>query len=160
MADQQMLGAVGMPTTRQRAEGGSSIETVAVDFVSWFAESFKASDFVVLKMDIEGAEMGLLESMLTHSGAPLSNVDVMLWECHHHKDLGTMAAWGKDKTTRRQWCKRLAERVIRAGVSAIYSEPSPGDAELYKNRSILFEDGSAWLRSTERGRWQSINEGL
>ena len=78
MADQQMLGAVGMPTTRQRAEGGSSIETVAVDFVSWFAESFKASDFVVLKMDIEGAEMGLLESMLTHSGAPLSNVDVML----------------------------------------------------------------------------------
>ena len=51
-----------------------------VDVVRWMEESFREEDYVVLKMDVEGAEMEILPKLLATNATRL--VDVFLWECH------------------------------------------------------------------------------
>ena len=48
--------------------------------VGWLQQSFSEGDFVVLKMDIEGAERQIVPKLLATNASRL--VDVMLWECH------------------------------------------------------------------------------
>jgi hypothetical protein len=51
-----------------------------VDFFDWLSRSVTAEDYVVLKMDVEGAEHMLLPIMIERNLTRL--VDVLLWECH------------------------------------------------------------------------------
>ena len=51
-----------------------------VDVVAWIERSFGVADFVVLKMDVEGAEAEIVPKLLATNATRL--VDVFLWECH------------------------------------------------------------------------------
>jgi hypothetical protein len=51
-----------------------------VDVVTWMATSFRTSDFVVLKMDVEGAEYPIFEKLAQIGKVGL--VDVLSIEVH------------------------------------------------------------------------------
>ena len=53
-----------------------------MDFVSWLQLHFKESDYIFLKMDIEGGEYDLIPEMV-RSGA-MKLIDKFAWECHHN----------------------------------------------------------------------------
>ena len=98
--------------------GGASVgkhspmyEAAMIDFSSWLRASFSAADFVVLKMDVEGAEHMIIPKMIADGTIKL--IDVLLWECHH------MPAWWHSP------CHKLLDSVRSAGVSIIYQDPYP-----------------------------------
>ena len=75
-------------------------------YVSWLGRSFALEDFVVLKMDIEGAETKLLPRIFSSGAAAL--VDVFLWECH----------------VKSRWCGDMERRLQQLQPNAIvYREP-------------------------------------
>ena len=62
---------------------GKPIDVDAVDFNAWFQEQgFTAEDHVLLKIDIEGAEIPLLKHMLTNGGNMACNIDHYIVEWH------------------------------------------------------------------------------
>lgn len=79
--------------------------------VQWLVDSFDESDFVVLKMDVEGAEMEIVPKLLETNATRL--VDVFLWECH--------AKWKGVKG--KCQCAAWEEGLRRAGISRVYREP-------------------------------------
>ena len=88
-----------------KKEHSERFVALTVDFVTWLEKSFTPSDYVVLKMDIEGAERTIVERMLTTNVMRL--VDVFLWECH----LGDA------------WCEQAERCMHAAGIGAVYREP-------------------------------------
>lgn len=74
-----------------------------VDVPTWVGFSFSVLDFVVLKMDVEGAEHRLLEQMVSRGLMPL--VDVLSLECHD----GARGFERRDRS-----CKRLIHMVTAA----------------------------------------------
>ena len=68
-----------------------------VDVPAWIESSFSLRDHVILKMDVEGSEHGILEQMINTSAMLL--IDVLSIECHRIS--------GKD-------CARLMQNVRRA----------------------------------------------
>ena len=51
-----------------------------VDIPAWIESSFSMQDYVILKMDVEGAEHGILEQLVKRGVLPL--IDVLAIECH------------------------------------------------------------------------------
>ena len=82
-----------------------------VDVVQWMRTSFTEADFVVLKMDVEGAEIDIVPKLLATNTSRL--VDVFLWECH--------AKWRGAKG--KCQCAAWEEGLRRAGVKVVYREP-------------------------------------
>ena len=84
--------------TRKQGDSAYNFRVRVVDVASWIARSFAVSDYVFLKIDIEGAEHEVLEQMIRDGTMPI--VDVLSIECH---------PWvpGKD-------CNRLNSRIRRA----------------------------------------------
>ena len=82
-----------------------------IDVVQWLFDSFDESDFVVLKMDIEGAELEIVPKLLATNATRL--LDVFLWECH--------AKWKGVKG--KCQCVGWEEELRRAGVRRVYREP-------------------------------------
>eukprot|EP00662_Eupelagonemidae_sp_cell21_P057933 gene57933-biopygen21606 len=71
-----------------------------VDFAAWLRARVTAADFVVVKMDVEGAEFALLDRMLGNGALGL--VDELFLECHgpaHHP------------YARADECRRLIARI-------------------------------------------------
>lgn len=97
--------------SRVRGRGGSTFDVAQVDVVRWLMRSFTRDDFVVLKMDVEGAEAQIVPSLLEAEGAPL--VDVWMWECH----LKWRGEPGRCK------CTAWEEALRRRGVAAVYRDP-------------------------------------
>jgi hypothetical protein len=93
------------------AKNVPTYQAAMIDFSSWMGSSFAPSDFVVLKLDVEGAEHAIIPKMI--ADGTLGLVDVLLWECHHQP------AW------RHSPCHRLLRSVRDAGVSTIYQDPYP-----------------------------------
>jgi FkbM family methyltransferase len=117
-ASEGVLRMAGSPL--QMLRGGSSkagsnhqpqFDVAQVDVVSWMRRSFTADDFVVLKMDVEGAEMEIIPKLLQTNTTDL--VDVFLWECH--------AKWRGTKG--KCQCAAWEEDLRRAGVRQVYREP-------------------------------------
>ena len=81
--------------------------------VSWLLRSFSVSDFVVLKMDVEGAEAEIVPRLLESNASRL--VDVFLWECH----LKWRGPKGKCQ------CAQWEEALRRGGVRTVYREKYP-----------------------------------
>ena len=50
-----------------------------VDVTSWIERSFKRSDFVVMKIDVEGAEHDVLDALIGN-GTLSSHIDLLAWE--------------------------------------------------------------------------------
>lgn len=72
----------------------SVYEVPTMDFPTWFDQSFTEDDYVMLKLDVEGAEHEILAKMFD-AGMFQKKVDLFLWECHGH---------GRE-------CKRLQKRM-------------------------------------------------
>lgn len=90
-------------------------DAVMIDFSSWLRKSFTESDFVVLKMDVEGGEHLIIPKMIAHGTVKL--VDVWLWECHYMP---------------KEWkspCHKLLKSLRAAGVEVIYQDPYPWSAK-------------------------------
>ena len=56
----------------------STVHTV--DVPGWIKRSFSETDFVVLKMDIEGAEHDIIKTLIRTQTHAL--IDILAWECH------------------------------------------------------------------------------
>ena len=79
--------------------------------VSWIVESFSVADYVVLKLDVEGAEDEIVPRLLASNASKL--IDVFLWECHARKEgLG-----GRCK------CAAWEAALIASGVKHVYRDP-------------------------------------
>ncbi|KAK3151352.1 hypothetical protein QOZ80_3AG0244790 [Eleusine coracana subsp. coracana] len=69
------------------AEGASESAEVrrvpAFDLAEWMTRTFSEQDYVVVKMDVEGAEFDLVTRML-HTGA-ICLVDELFLECHYNR---------------------------------------------------------------------------
>jgi FkbM family methyltransferase len=59
----------------------SPIRVEAIDFSSWLRENFVQEDYVIVKMDIEGAEYDVLEKIISDGNLPL--MDELIIEFHH-----------------------------------------------------------------------------
>lgn len=120
-------------------------QVMAVDFVRWFEASFTQDDFVVLKIDVEGAEAAIVDGLLQAGIA--GRVDVLLWECHWYQKLGVP---GQTRDERLSWCRRTTKKLRDAGVRKIYQEPFNFETQTYA-RSIA-EQINQTMR--EVGRWR------
>lgn len=81
-----------------------------VDVAAWMGSSFSRADFVVVKMDVEGAEHEIVPRLIALQAAAL--IDVFLWECHPRG--------GRTK------CHVHESALRAAGVGAIFREPLAG----------------------------------
>ena len=113
-----VLRMAGSPL--QMLRGGSMVagtnhqprfDVAKVDVVQWLLDSFSVDDFVILKMDVEGAELEIVPKLLATNATRL--VDVFLWECH--------AKWKGVKG--KCQCASWEEQLRRAGVRHVYREP-------------------------------------
>ena len=87
---------------------GARVKVQAVDTVGWMRRSFAERDLLILKMDIEGAERGLLPRLVDTGAIKL--VDVLLWECHLDSS----------------WCRKWTTKAKAANPSLkVYVEPYP-----------------------------------
>jgi len=64
----------------ERRQGLSPKQVRSLDFSAWMARKFEPDDFVVIKMDIEGAEYAVLEKML--ADGTLALAQLMIVEFH------------------------------------------------------------------------------
>jgi hypothetical protein len=97
--------------------------------------SFIESDWVVLKMDIEGAEHDVVPALLRSERARRL-IDVFLWECH--------------ETTGAQSCNTLASRMKRASpwIHHMTTHYPETDADSARERVLLAEH----LRKARAGK--------
>eukprot|EP00403_Amphidinium_massartii_P014014 CAMPEP_0178413050 /NCGR_PEP_ID=MMETSP0689_2-20121128/22330_1 /TAXON_ID=160604 /ORGANISM="Amphidinium massartii, Strain CS-259" /LENGTH=318 /DNA_ID=CAMNT_0020034315 /DNA_START=201 /DNA_END=1157 /DNA_ORIENTATION=- len=59
---------------------GEIISVVAADVVTWMINSFTKQDYVVVKMDVEGAEFDILDGL--YRAGKLGLIDLLAMECH------------------------------------------------------------------------------
>jgi len=81
---------------------GDNYKVVAADVVSWLEENFSEDDYVVLKMDVEGAEFGILEGL--YNAGKLHLIDLLAYECHD---------WVKDEPVPFQDCAAMTATLER-----------------------------------------------
>ena len=55
------------------------IEVEAIDFSKWIIENFKKDDYIVCKMNIEGAEYNILEKMIKDDSLKYLNILFIAW---------------------------------------------------------------------------------
>jgi FkbM family methyltransferase len=65
-----------------------SCKVRSIDFSKWLLETFSASDLIILKMDVEGAEFQLIPEM--HRRGALAFVDILIMEIHNPKKFSGM----------------------------------------------------------------------
>ena len=76
----QMIRGGALPRTMAGTKRINYVNRVRMaDVASWLLRSFVADDWVVLKMDVEGAEHTIVPKMLALNATGV--VDVLLWEC-------------------------------------------------------------------------------
>ena len=78
----------------------------SVDLGWWLRTAVRREDFVVVKMDVEGAEHTIVPSLIEQGAADL--IDVWLWECHFRAG---------------STCRELESSLRGAGIPAVYKEP-------------------------------------
>lgn len=66
------------------AKREKEIEVPCIDFGKWIINNFKKDDFIVLKMDIEGSEFEVLQSMINDGS--IRYIDIAYIEFHHKRD--------------------------------------------------------------------------
>ena len=86
---------------------GTKFTVDEIDFANWLGENIVSSDFVVCKMDIEGAEFAVIPHLISHGVMTL--IDEIFLECHDDGG-GGLGHSAKDK------CSELHRSVRAAGV--------------------------------------------
>lgn len=111
------------------------VEVPMIDLVEWVQRSFAREDYVVLKMDVEGAEAEIVPALLATNASQL--IDVLLWECHLAVRGGTR---GKAQ------CAAWEAALLANGVRRIYRDPYPF-ASASDSPAYRFRVGGARWRS-------------
>jgi FkbM family methyltransferase len=88
------MGSTVIPSKVAIWDNYPHIKVKCFDFAKWLKSKFKGSDKVIIKMDIEGAEFPVLESMIENDSITIANP--LFVEFHEHK---TQAFSGQDKLT-------------------------------------------------------------
>jgi len=78
------------------------------DVASWIFKMFKPADYVVIKMDVEGGEFGMMPKLLRLAGG-LGLVDRLAMQCHKNKAEGRS-------------CKQLLASIGRAAKKVGFRE--------------------------------------
>jgi len=78
-AQQMIRGGAHSLGVNEKATGEPEYDVPLANFVEMLS-NFQATDFVVVKMDIEGGEFSILEKLMDEKHADL--IDVLLLECH------------------------------------------------------------------------------
>jgi FkbM family methyltransferase len=99
------MGSTLMSGKRSIWDTMPHVDVIAFDFPSWVLQF--ASDYVIVKMDIEGAEYPILENMLLDG--TISLIDQLWCEFHPNK----VVEYTSDYNS------RLIERIRNAGVELI-----------------------------------------
>jgi len=68
----------------------SPVRVAAIDFSRWLGENFVPEDYVIVKMDIEGAEYDVLEKVIADGNLPL--IDELIIEFHQRMNGGISKA--------------------------------------------------------------------
>lgn len=108
--DRTSLIRGGLPFDRIKSSARKldySLGVRIIDWTEWLVKYFTAEDFIVVKMDIEGAEFEIFKSLLSSNQTGL--IDVLMWECH------------KKYETRSLTCSGLARSLRLSGIR-IYKE--------------------------------------
>lgn len=92
-------------------KGSKASRVKSVKIATWIRESFTEEDFVVLKMDVEGAEQMLIPDLVAHGAFKL--IDMLFWECH----------WNARYLYNFITCHRLAAMMKRNGVGKVFTAP-------------------------------------
>lgn len=85
----------------------NQVAVKVVDLVSWLQASVSVEDFVVVKLDIEGAEHHIVKKLLELNATKL--IDIWLWECH--------------PAARNPSCPKHEESLRVGGIKHIKREP-------------------------------------
>lgn len=72
----------GQGNNRSAIDYQSPVQVEGFDFSRWLAENFGPEDYVIVKMDIEGAEYKVLEKVIADGNLAL--IDELIVEFHHH----------------------------------------------------------------------------
>jgi FkbM family methyltransferase len=89
--------------------GGGSLTVQAIDFSDFLRRNFRDEDFLVLKLDIEGAEVPVLKKLIAEKTIYL--IDELFMECHD-----THVYWIKDMT--RADCVQQTKSLRDMGIYA------------------------------------------
>jgi hypothetical protein len=84
-AEQMIRGGAVSNVNKGMKEAGKAVGTTMmtvpmVDFPKWLTQSFTPEDYIIAKMDIEGAEFSILNTLLDGPSGCL--MDVLALECH------------------------------------------------------------------------------
>lgn len=106
-------------TLREDKNWGLTGETVLVetiDFVRWFKENIREDDYVILTVDIEGAEYDVMEAMI--KDGCVSRVNKMYLELHSQK-------LDKDEKVREHQIRETFTEMFGANYFERYVEGNP-----------------------------------
>ncbi len=70
--------------TSNAVDYSAPVRVTAIDFSRWLSKNFTSEDYVIVKMDIEGAEYPVLEKLL--SDGRLSTIDELIIEFHRRQN--------------------------------------------------------------------------
>jgi len=79
--DETTMGSVYEEAGKERELKKTKISVEAIDFGQWLVGKFRPEDWVILKLDIEGAEYPILEQMIRDGSIGL--VDMLFIEFHN-----------------------------------------------------------------------------
>ena len=82
------------------------VNVEAIDFDLWIKENFSIDDYIILKMDIEGAEYEVLNHMFENGS--IKYINVLFYEFHSHK-------CGKTLEDDRALIEKLHENNVKCG---------------------------------------------
>jgi FkbM family methyltransferase len=88
-----------------------SVEILCIDLSGFILENFSPNDFIVVKMDIEGAEYEVLRKMIDDKS--LNYINDLYVEFHSHKDDNAISENGENKET----TFKLINQIKQLGVN-------------------------------------------
>ena len=102
-----------------KSVAGPSMSVQSINWVDWLARTVTSDDFVVVKMDVEFCEFGIINLLLQSSAITL--IDELLLECHYktRKSRKYIPAEGEEEPISRTDCKNFVHLIELSGVVAI-----------------------------------------
>lgn len=88
-----------------------SIDVMCLDFSEFIIQNFSKDDFIVVKMDIEGAEYAVLRKMIEDNSIQYLN-DLFV-EFHSHKDMYPILENGEDKNSTIELIKEIEKIGVK-----------------------------------------------
>lgn len=112
-----------------------TISVPTFKFSKWLADNFECSDYVVLKLDIEGPEFVIFDQLLREG--TLALLDEVYMECHNYELLNP----GMNPGVTVESCMDLCERAVERGV----------DWYWWARNAHTYEEGLGYLKGKNIG---------